>query len=272
MLKLKNTLFLPLTLAFCIVVSLAASAQNDKAEVENVVKSFAKAYENVPKSKDKKAVLQHVSRDLFSTIVNSNVIDNFGLIQSSYSEFEGYLDRLATTEGMAIKYNIDKILKSYVRGRSGVVVCDISVQVSDGKTIWSRGSEPTVFTLKKFNDGWKILHFSVTSFEEELNRGTCLTDLFVAKTGDIVTKSIVPAGTSYANQLDNFEIKNRGAYFNITVGENRYEWIRDGELKKLLPEGKSESLGNAIDEYQAVLRILGKDLYNKECTEFKRKN
>ncbi|MCC5931214.1 MAG: hypothetical protein JJU28_18340 [Cyclobacteriaceae bacterium] len=274
MLKTKSSMASGIVLLFCLIFNtFNVNAQNERAEVEKVVRDFAKAYENVTKSKDKESVLKFVSRDLFSTIVNSNVIDNFGLIQSSYSDFEKYITHLATTDGMAIKYNIDKVLKTHVRGRTGVVVCDISVQVSDGKTIWSRGSEATVFTLKKFNDGWKILHFSVTSLEEELNKGTCLCEMFVAKTGDIVSKSIVPAGTSYSHKLDNFEIRHRGGpNFNIAVGENRYEWVRDGEIRKIESGGSSTVIGKAIDEHQAVLTILLQDLYKKECTEFRRKN
>ena len=89
-------------------------AQKPEAEIERFIKDYAKAYENITKSRDKQSVLQYVSKDLFSTIIKSNVVDNFGLIQSSYADFDGYLEQLIRTEGMQVTYGIKSILRSII--------------------------------------------------------------------------------------------------------------------------------------------------------------
>ena len=70
---------------------------------------------------------------------------------------------------MQVKYEIRDILRSRARGRSGVVVCEVAVQVSSKGEIWNKGTELTTFTLKQFKDGWKILNFNVVSLEEILD-------------------------------------------------------------------------------------------------------
>ena len=204
-------------------------AQKPETEIDNTVRDFAKAYENVTKTRDKESVLKYLSKDLFSTIVKSNVVDNFGLIQSSYSDFEGYLDQLLRTDGVSMKYQINDILRSKVRGKTGVVVCDVSVAVSSKGAVWSKGSEITTFTLKKFKDGWKILYFNVISLDEEQNKGTCLVQIYTSNNNNYVAKTIVPDGDSYKTNLNTFEFNKGSAgliYINMD-SESTYSWKRE---------------------------------------------
>ncbi len=247
-------------------------AQKPEAEIDKFVRDFAKAYENITKTRDKESVLKYFSKDMFSTIVKSNVVDNFGLIQSSYSDFESYLDQLLRTDGMNIKYQVNDILRSKVRGKTGVVVCDISVQVSSKGEVWSKGTEITTFTLKKFKDGWKILYFNVISLDEEQNKGTCLVQIYTSNNNNYVAKTIVPDGSSYQTNLNTFEF-NKGSgliYINLD-NESTYSWMREGPVTKLAEGNTPEkSLGPAVDEYEAVLTII-KDVYSDHCTDFRRK-
>jgi len=248
-------------------------AQKPEAEIERFVKDYAKAYENITKSRDKQSVLKYVSKDLFSTIIKSNVVDNFGLIQSSYADFDGYLEQLIRTEGMQVTYSVKSILRSKVRGRTGVVVAEINVQTASKGEVWNKGTEITTFTMKQFKSGWKILNFNVVSLEEEQNKGTCLTELFKASTGNYMVRTIVPKGDTYEQNVNNFEFNPGNGIVYISLdGENSYSWLRDGPITKLASGNQAATVvAHAIDEYDAVLTIVKEDLYKNNCTNFKNK-
>jgi hypothetical protein len=201
------------------------------------------------------------------------VVDKFGLIQSSYGDFEAYLDRILRSEGMTVTYSVKDILRSRVRGRTGVVVAELSVQISSRGEVWNKGTEITTFTLKNFKDGWKILHFNVVSLEEEQNKGTCLTEFFSATSGNYVVKTIVPKGATYETNLNTFEF-NKGSgitYINLD-NESTYSWMREGPVVQLSQGDTPEkTLGSAVDEMEAVLVIIQQGLYADNCTDFRRK-
>ena len=263
--------FLFLIISFFIFQS--GIAQKPEAEIERYVKDYAKAYENITKTRDKESVLNYVSKDLFSTIIKSNVVDNFGLIQSSYAEFDSYLEQILRTDGMEVKYGIKEILRSKVRGKSGVVVCEIGVQVASKGEIWNKGTELTTFVLKNYKSGWKILSFNVVSLEEEQNKGTCLTEVFKASSGNYLVKTIVPKGSTYESNINNFEFNPGNGIFYISLdGESSYSWLRDGPITKLPSGNQPEKVvGPAIDEYEVVLNIIKLDLYKDNCLNFKNK-
>ncbi len=268
--KSMSKLFFLIAALFLFQVSYA---QKPEAEIEQLIKDYAKAYENITKSRDKESVLKYVSKDLFSTIIKSNVVDNFGLIQSTYEDFDNYLEQLLRTDGMSVNYSVKDILRSKVRGRTGVVVCDVAVQVSSRGEIWNKGSEITTFVLKQFKDGWKILNFNVVSLEEEQNKGTCLTEVFKANSGNYMVKTIVPKGSTYETNVNNFEFNPGSGIIYISLdGENSYSWLRDGPITKLASGTQPEKvIGPGIDEYDAVLTIIKQDLYSNNCLNFKNK-
>lgn len=248
-------------------------AQKPEAEIEKFIKDYAKAYENIAKSRDKQSVLNYVSKDLFSTIIKSNVVDNFGLIQSSYAEFDSYLEQILRTDGMEVNYDVKEILRSKVRGKSGVVVCEIQVQVSSRGETWNKGTELTTFVLKNFKSGWKILNFNVVSLEEEQNKGTCMTEVFKASTGNYMVKTVVPKGDTYQSNVNNFEFNPGNGIVYISLdGENSYSWFKDGPITKLAQGNQPEKvIGAAVDEYETVLNIVKLDLYESNCLNFKSK-
>jgi hypothetical protein len=249
----------------------ASMAQKPEAEIEKFIKDYAKAYENVTKTRDKESVLKYVSKDLFSTIIKSNVVDNFGLIQSSYADFDSYLDQLLRSDGMEINYSVKSILRSKVRGKTGVVVAEINAQTASRGEIWNKGSEITTFTLKQFKSGWKILNFNVVSLEEEQNKGTCLLEVFKASTGSYMVKTIVPKGSTYQTTVNNFEFNpGNGISYVSLDGENSYSWLRDGPITKLAAGNQPEKIiASAIDEYEALLNIVKLDLYAANCLNFR---
>lgn len=264
------------TLALCfaastLLISINAKGQATGEGAEQTVIKFANAYEKLPQSKDINSVLSLVSKDLFSTIINSSVADNFGLIKSTYHDFEGYVTSLTRQSDVDIKYDINDILKTNFRGKSAVVVADISYQYNKGNTLLRKGTEATTFVLRYTKKGWKIINFNVVNLEEELNVGQCVAEVFLASTGNYMTKTTVPAGASYESNVDEFIINKgqNGVHF-ISVSGNDYTWIREGNITKT-DNGSETMIGEAVDELEAVLTILENDLYDKQCSDFRRK-
>lgn len=257
-------------MTFCVI---NANAQPTKQSAEQTVTQFASAFESVPQTGDVEKVLGYVSKDLFSTIINSSVADNFGLVRSTYQDFEGFLNSLKGQKDLKIQYDVENILKTNVRGKSAVVVCDIAYQYTKGNTTQRKGREATTFVLRYMKEGWKIINFNVVNMEEELNVGQCVCEVFSANTGNYMTKTTVPAGDSYEKKIDEFEInRGQGGVYYISVSGHDYTWVRDGNIKKIDRANNKETIiGSAVDELEAVLTIVENDLYNDKCTEFRRR-
>jgi len=264
-----------LTLLMVVLLSSQISiAQKPEAGVERFVKDFARAYENITKSRDIETVLKYVSKDLNSTILKSSVMDNFGLIQSDYSDFQYHLRQLVETDGMSIKYKIKSIYRSQVRGGTGVVVCEINVEVMSRGEIWSKGTEMTTFALKKQKGDWKIMQFFVVGLEEEQLKGICLLELFESSQGDFVIKTVIPQGESYDSKLNTVEFSKGDKQIYIKANNAiTYTWDGEGMVNKLNDENSSvKGIGKATDRNNAAMIIITKDLYAENCTEFKLKH
>ncbi len=266
------------TLILLLVVLLFSSqlsiAQKPEVEIERFVKDFTKAYENITKSRDVETVLKYVSKDLNSAILKSSVMDNFGLIQSDFSDFQYHLRQLVETDGMSITYKIKNIYRSQVRGGTGVVVCELNVEVVSRGEIWSKGSEMTTFVLKKHQGEWKIMQFFVVGLEEEQLKGICMIEFFESSLGDYVIKTIVPQGESYDIKLNTLEFSNGDKQIYIKANnEITYTWDGEGMVNRLNDEDSSiKGIGKAEDAKNAAMVIITKDLYAENCTEFKMKH
>ncbi|GEM_PF-2537575 len=269
---LKRTFGL-LVVATIFLHSLSAFAQPTKEGAEQTVKEFASLYEKLPNAKSNEAILNLVSKNLFSTIINSSVADNFGLIRSTYEDFAGYTAHVANQNDVSIQYDIAKILKTNFRGKSAVVICDINYQYKKGNVLQRKGTEATTFVLRYMDKGWKIINFNVVNLEEELNMGPCACEVFTASTGNYMTKTTVPDGNSYSQKIDEFQI-NRGqnGLYYISTGSNEYTWMRNGDITKVDKGNNQETvIGSAVDHLEAVLKIVENDLYKGKCSEFRRR-
>ena len=254
-----------------LLVSGISRAQKPETEIERVVRDFAQAYQNLARSRDSETVLKYVSKDLKSTILKSNVMENFGLIHSNYNDFQYHLKQIIDTDGMSIKYNIKNIYKSKVQGQTGVVVCEINVEVSSRGAIWNKGTEITTFVLKKQDDGWKIIHFFVVGLEDEQTKGICMLEVFESSLGDFVIKTIIPKGNEYESRLNTIDFSQGKKQLYIKANNDiTYRWDEDGTINRLNKEDSSiKTIGKTKDKSGAAMLIITKDLYAGNCTEFK---
>ncbi len=105
----------------------------DKA-AEVIVKKnlmeFAAAYSKLGETKDVKAVMEHMAKDVTSTLVTFNISDRGSVLNSDYEGFLSYLTKIVRTEGLKIDYAIKDILKNEVKGAIGVIIYVVEYEIS----------------------------------------------------------------------------------------------------------------------------------------------
>jgi len=252
------------TLLIVVLFSPAFGQSKEQNEVISFVKSFANAYDNFDKTKDLASVLDFVSKDLYSTIVRSNVGGRLALTESKYPDFERYLTTLKNTQNLEISWKISSVYDSFVKGSNAFVVTKVNSEVKGGQITWSKSVETVTFTLVKGKTGWKIIHFSTVNFEQEQVKGDCYYDLYFSNSNtEVVARLIVPNGEKYDTNMENFEVKRGKEISVISVSDRNYNWKENGEIYNK----DNTMIGNADDEREAVLIILGKDMYKESCVE-----
>ena len=255
----------------------------DKA-AEVVIKKnlmeFAAAYSKLGDTKDVKAVMEHMAKDVTSTLVTFNISDRGSVLNSDYEGFLGYLTKIVRTEGLKINYSIKDVLRNEVKGSIGVIVYVVEYEITKDKETWSKGTETVsmVFRNEQSSNEWKIAHYSVIGTEDERIKGVCSCELYKSSTGvnsgNYLVKTIVPSGKNYSTLVSNFEFmyENQGGQSGertIRVGDNMYEWAQTGEIFKQKADGTQGDLvakSHPNDEVLAIMSVLKYDIYSQNCT------
>lgn len=245
-----------------------AQKGSDKETVNKVIRDFANAYDKLDETKDVESVLTYISRDLFSTIVRSDVGGKLGLIESRFEDFENFLTMLSKSKDLSNDYKIEKFYDTYVQGSTAFAAVFLSYnQQGDGLT-WAKGKETVTFTLKKFKDVWRIVHFSAVNFQTEQNKGTCFYEIFFASTGNAIAKTTIPKGDTFSKNLDAFDIRAGKELTLIQLSDKNknYSFYKNGNI-----DLDGNSIAVAADNREAILMILENDLYKDSCIEWERR-
>lgn len=243
----------------------------DEKELKAIVTEFAEAYAKVGETKDIKGVIKYIHPKVSATLVSSNVNENVKVVNSDYAAFRRYLAMITRAENVKIDYELAEILHVHSRGTIGVVAYVVTYTNKKDGEVWAKGSETVTLTFKKFDEDWKIIHYTIVGIEDEKNRGACLCEVFAGNEGDYVVKTTVPAGRSYETTLSNFEFRSapRNAQ-TILVKDKKYHWGADGELWRTDAEGnQTDKLGRAVKHTEVILSILRQDLFAENCAKIK---
>jgi ketosteroid isomerase-like protein len=258
------------------------SARDKAAEViiKKNLTEFANAYSKLGETKDVKAVMEHMAKDVTSTLVTFNISDRGSVVNSDYEGFLSYLTKITRTEGLKINYSVKDILKNEVKGAIGVIVYVVEYEITKDKEIWSKGSETVsmVFRSENQTGDWKIAHYSVIGTEDERIKGVCSCELYKSSTGinsgNYLVKTIVPSGKNYSTLVNNFEFVyenqgGQGGQRTIRVGDNTYKWTQTGDIFRQNADGTQGDLvakSHPNDEVLAIMSILKGDVYSENCT------
>ncbi|AFM02991.1 hypothetical protein Fleli_0516 [Bernardetia litoralis DSM 6794] len=241
---------------------------------------FATAYSKLGETKDVKAVMEHMAKDVTSTLVTFNISDRGSVLNSNYEGFLSYLTKIVRTKGLKIDYSIKEVLKNEVKGTVGIIVYVVEYQIAKDKEVWSKGTETVsmVFGYEKQTGDWKIAHYSVIGTEDERIKGICSCELYKSSTGinsgNYLVKTIVPSGKNYSTLVNNFEFlyeiqDGKGGKRTVRVGDNIYSWTQTGDIFRQKEDGTQGELvakSHPNDEVLAIMSILKYDIYSGNCT------
>jgi ketosteroid isomerase-like protein len=238
---------------------------------------FIEAYAGIEKNKDASKVLKHVSPDVISTLVSFDLTGKMNILYSDYKGFAGYLDKLMTTENLAVNYNLDNIDKIYISGNIAVVVYGVAYENKRGGEIWSKGYENVSLTYKKIAGEWKIVQYIVTQIEDEKTKVSCICELTVENGGqDFVMKTTIPSGRSYVTELNPIGFMFPNDAKMIVIGEKYYKWLPSGDINYMeepvgestkITETKIATVTDQNDRQKAVEIILTQHYYKTICNE-----
>ncbi len=237
---------------------------------------FIDAYANIEKNKDVTKVLKHVAPDVISTLVSFDLTGKMNILYSDYKGFAGFLDKLTTTEGLAVNYVLDNIDKMYISGNIGVVVYGVKYENKRGGQIWSKGYENVSLTYKKIAGEWKIVQYVVTQIEDEKTKVSCICELTVENNSqDFIMKTTIPSGRSYITELNPIGFMFPNNEKMIVIGEKYYKWTANGDINYMeepvgdatIKETKIANIADLNDRKLAVETILTQHYYKSVCNE-----
>lgn len=291
---MKNCIKL-LLIAFCSLLITQIYAQNTKqgktqppaagktavnapevAALKLKFNEFIDAYANIEKNKDVTKVLKHVAPDVISTLVSFDLTGKMNILYSDYKGFAGFLDKLTTTEGLAVNYVLDNIDKMYISGNIGVVVYGVKYENKRGGQIWSKGYENVSLTYKKIAGEWKIVQYVVTQIEDEKTKVSCICELTVENNSqDFIMKTTIPSGRSYITELNPIGFMFPNNEKMIVIGEKYYKWTANGDINYMeepvgdatIKETKIANIADLNDRKLAVETILTQHYYKAVCNE-----
>lgn len=246
--------------------------QDDAATIRNSVYAFAEAYSNLTKTRDKESVLRFFSKDLTSNMFYFGINGKARVENSDFPGFNAYLDKVLRSEGLTISYKVADVLRNQVNGNVATITYVVNYEIKEDNGIWVKGNETVSMAFKKIKDEWKAVHFSVMGMEDEKLKGTCICEFFTTRDddGELVVKTIVPAGKSYTTEFNNFKFKNIDGNKAIRSGEYMYKWMAGGQLVQLNQEGEViNELGKAENKKEAVLSIIRNSIYADNCARIK---
>jgi hypothetical protein len=244
-------------------------------EIKKTFKTFIDAYSVIEKTKDKEGVLKYMSPDVVSTLVSFNIADKMGILYSDYKGFSMFLDKLISTEGLEVAYNLSNIDKVYVNGNIGIVVYGVNYEVIRSGNVWARGHETVSLTYKKMQGEWKIIQYTVTAIEDETLKVSCPCDLTTEK-GEFLLKTTIPNGRSFRTELNPVGFITPQNDMIIVIGDKYYKWKENGDVNYMQEANTTEggiietTIGSITDKTRkkdVLTLIIKTHLYKETCNE-----
>ncbi|MDX1907214.1 MAG: nuclear transport factor 2 family protein [Bacteroidia bacterium] len=260
-----------LLLCFTFTQGYAQTEAEIKKELETFLNSFAQDYANLPKTRNKQAVLRHFSPEALSSLYIFNISGKARVTQSDYAGFEAYLDNVIRSVGIYIGYEIVELHVTHATSSIAVLTYKVNYETKEEDGIWVKGNETVTMALEKRAGQWVVVNYTIVQVEDEKLKGVCLCEIFSAATpedGEVVVKTTIPSGRSYSNKFDNFEFKTVGSDQLIRVGDYAFKRLASGIVLAVV-DGEEIQLGVSANKRETVLTIIEKYLYRDSCTRLK---
>ncbi|MEL6626485.1 MAG: hypothetical protein AAFQ83_14370 [Bacteroidota bacterium] len=264
--------FMIFVAAFGLQHTQAQTEQEIQAELQQALDKFAKAYQSLPETKDKEAVLSFFSENATSNIFVFNITgrSRVTLPSGSVRDFAGYLERIVRSGKIELTYDIQKVKYTYLSPNIATLVYVVSYETKEEDGIWVKGKETVTMALEKRAKDWKVVHYTIMQVEDEKLKGTCLCELFLSEVrgGEVVAKTTIPSGRNYETKFDNFEMRMVDKEQRITVGSKQFTRKANNELVAIEAEGEKK-IGVVENDKETVLAIIKDYLYKDSCARLK---
>lgn len=253
-------------------------AADDTEACIQVLKDFAQAYSGISEHRSSDKVLAFFTPALVTEITTINIKGNVQNRYTDYRQFAQYLDGLINTRTLKIRYSLDKVLHTVVKGNLGVVVYETSYEISrDGESL-IKGTEVNTANLVKSNNRWLINYYTIYDIAANQQRGSCQCEIFKGEDNKYVTRTSYPSGTRYEVAMDNFTIgfNDKIGGRLIRVRDLFFVWKRGGSIVQLAFEGGQpkevgEELGVTDDDQEMLLTILRAVLFADNCLSVRKR-
>lgn len=124
------------------------------------------------------------------------------------------------------------------------------------------------------NEGgqWKIRNIITDRVAESQHIGSCPCRITRtnAERNDLFTARVMyPNGSSFETEEQNITFKEQGSITVITVGSNIYTWKENIVYTALIGGNHTpEVVGKATNNSEAIMLILAKSIYKRNCAKF----
>jgi hypothetical protein len=248
------------------------------SEVKKLAITFVENYGKFTQTKDKSSVLKFMHEKVTASLFNANISGRYRSFTSDYQGFDEHLTKLANAENLNLNYKLSNIVAEHLSEDIGSIVYTADYQIERDGSIWEKGIEQVALVFKKIGNEWKIVYYNTINIEDEKLRGDCFCELFESKPGNFVTKTTVPGGRGYTEDLQNFEFSQKADGRIIRTGNTVYQWSDTGEVSYVPQrDAKSSSVapaavvlpGTAADREQVIMLILREVNYKEGCANIK---
>ncbi|WP_448519530.1 hypothetical protein [Rhodoflexus sp.] len=270
--------------ASCLFCTQAAFAQQKKSsaqqpsEIRKLTISFVENYGKFTQTKDKSSVLKFMHDKVTASLFNANVMGRYRSFTGDYQGLDEHLTKLANADNLNLNYKLTGIAAEHLSEDIGSVVYTADYQMEREGSVWEKGTEQVTLVFKKFGNEWKIVYYNTINIEDEKLRGDCFCEIFESKPGNFVTKTTLPGGRGYTEDLQNFEFLQRPEGRVIRSGMQIFRWSDAGEISYTPQrDSKPSSVapaevklpGSATERDQAIMLILKEVNYKESCANIK---
>ena len=208
----------------------------------------------------------------FLFIRNSESVE--GKIKTVRWNVEEMLRDIKATKDLNIKGDrtIERVVFNQTVNNLSNISAVVHLKYVQDTTVLANVYAYSVHTLVKEDGKWKIRNIVTDRVAENQIVGSCpckITRAAADRNDLFSAKVMYPNGSSFETEEQNISFKEQGPITVITVGSNYYTW-KENVVYSAKVDGNTtpETIGKATNNSEAILLILSKSTYKKQCFKF----